>query len=58
MDGERVFDIKELKDKITNGGIAVNEQLEQRILNDQMTDKDYEFISRVFGAIRTLRKEG
>lgn len=53
-----MFDIKELKDKITNGGMALSLPLEQRILNDQMTEADHIFISKAFGTIRDIKKNG
>ena len=53
-----MFDIIELKDKIKKGEIALSYNLEQRILHDEMTEDDYKFVSRTFGFIRSLTKEG
>lgn len=52
-----MFDIKELKRKITEqDGIALSEALEHRIMNDELTERDYEFLKRAFGITRELSK--
>lgn len=52
-----MFDINQLKHKIQHGGIALSEALEQRVLNDQLTENDYEFLKRAFGDMRDLTKK-
>lgn len=53
-----MYDVKDLKDKIINGGIALSIPLEQRILNDQMTEADHIFISKSLGLLRDIKKNG
>ncbi|MDQ0062372.1 hypothetical protein [Paenibacillus harenae] len=53
-----MYDIKQVKDMIENGGIAVNEKLQERIMNDQMTEEDHAFVSRAFETMRGVTKHG
>ena len=52
-----MFDIKELKEKIQNGGIALSHSLEERVMTNTMTDEDHKFLSRTINIMRDLSKK-
>lgn len=52
-----MYDIKKVKDMIKHGGIALNESLEKRIMNDEMTESDHSFLSKNIGLMRDFNKE-
>lgn len=41
-----MFNITELQHKVMTGGIAVDESLQNRIMNNQLTEDDYKFLDR------------
>lgn len=53
-----MYDVKQLKHMIEHGGISVNDRLQERIMNDQMTQQDHAFISKAFGTMRGINKLG
>lgn len=53
-----MYDIKQVKHMIEHGGVAVSESLQERIMNDQMTEQDHTFLARCFGTMRGITKHG
>lgn len=50
-----MYDIKQVKEMIANGEITANESLERRILNDEMTESDHNFLAKNFKLLRDAK---
>lgn len=53
-----MYDIKQLKQMIVDGKTAVSKNLEERIMNDQLSVADHEFLSKSFKSVRELKRHG
>ena len=51
-----MYDIKQLKQLVESGAIAVNEPLRERMESDSLTEDDHAFLARTFGVMRDIKK--